>query len=225
MADLVLETRQPIAFDLTADSEATGRFVIVDGYDVAGGGIIVEPVADEHEDARAEARLRDFNWVRRAAWRAEERAQRFGHRPALVMFVGKSGTGKHRYARALEKALFGEGRNAYMLDGTNVLLGVDQDLYWVDATQHELVRRFAEVAHLMLRRRADRGLDHQRHRPGRLRPGAGADPRLRQHGGRRRSRRPPAPRPATCASGATRPRTRWSRKVRELLTARQITAV
>ena len=66
------------------------------------------------------------------------------------MFVGKSGTGKHRYARALEKALFGEGRNAYMLDGTNVLLGVDQDLYWVDATQHELVRRFAEVAHLML---------------------------------------------------------------------------
>jgi hypothetical protein len=37
-----------------------------------------------------------------------------------------------------------------MLDGTNVLLGVDQDLYWVDATQQELVRRFAEVAHLML---------------------------------------------------------------------------
>jgi adenylylsulfate kinase-like enzyme len=37
-----------------------------------------------------------------------------------------------------------------MLDGTNVLLGVDQDLYFVDATQQELVRRFAEVAHLML---------------------------------------------------------------------------
>ena len=37
-----------------------------------------------------------------------------------------------------------------MLDGTNVLLAVDRDLYWVDATQEELVRRFAEVAHLML---------------------------------------------------------------------------
>jgi adenylylsulfate kinase-like enzyme len=80
----------------------------------------------------------------------EERAQRFGHQPALVMFVGKSGTGKQRYARALEKALFGEGRNSYMLDGTNVLLGVDHDLHWVDATQQELVRRFAEVAHIML---------------------------------------------------------------------------
>jgi len=149
VADLVLETRQPVAFDLTADSESTGRFVVVDGYDVAGGGIIVEAVADSLEDARAEARLRDFNWVPGGVG-AEERAQRFGHRPALVMFVGKSGTGKHRLARALEKALFGDGRNAYMLDGTNVLLGVDQDLYWVDATQNELVRRFAEVAHLML---------------------------------------------------------------------------
>jgi bifunctional enzyme CysN/CysC len=149
VADIVLETRQPIAFDLIADAEATGRFVIVDGYDVAGGGIIVDAVADEFEDSRAEARLRDFNWVRGGV-SAAERAQRFAHQAALVMFVGKAGTGKHRYARALEKAMFGEGRNAYMLDGTNVLLGLDQDLHFVDATQQELVRRFAEVAHLML---------------------------------------------------------------------------
>ena len=66
------------------------------------------------------------------------------------MFVGKAGTGKHRYARALEKALFDQKRSAYMLDGSNVLLGVDQDLVWVDATQAELVRRFGEVAHLLL---------------------------------------------------------------------------
>jgi bifunctional enzyme CysN/CysC len=149
VADLVLETRQPISFDLTADSEATGRFVVVDGYDVAGGGIIVEAISDDHADFRAEARLRDFNWVSGGVM-VEERAQRVGHRPALVMFVGRAGSGKHRYARALERALFAEGRNAYMLDGTNVLLGVDRDLVWVDATQEELVRRFAEVAHLML---------------------------------------------------------------------------
>ena len=67
------------------------------------------------------------------------------------MFVGKkSGMGKHRYARALEKALFTQKRNVYLLDGTNVLLGVDQDLVWVDASQAELVRRFGEVAHLLL---------------------------------------------------------------------------
>jgi adenylylsulfate kinase-like enzyme len=37
-----------------------------------------------------------------------------------------------------------------MLDGSNVLLGVDSDLIWVEATQQELVRRFAEVAHILL---------------------------------------------------------------------------
>src|SRR6185503_11063057 len=56
----------------------------------------------------------------------------------------------HEYARALEKALFDRNLSVYMLDGSNVLLGVDQDLVWVDATQSELVRRFGEVAHLLL---------------------------------------------------------------------------
>jgi adenylylsulfate kinase-like enzyme len=66
------------------------------------------------------------------------------------MFVGKPGVGKHKYARAVEKALFDKGLSSYMLDGTNVLLGVDADLVWVESTQQELVRRFAEVAHLLL---------------------------------------------------------------------------
>lgn len=149
VADLILETRAPVAFDLIADSEATGRFVIVDGYDVAGGGIITAAESDARDDLRAEARRRDFNWVKGAV-SAAERAEKQGHRAALVMFVGKAGTGKHRYARALEKALFDQKRSVYMLDGSNVLLGVDQDLVWVDATQAELVRRFGEVAHLLL---------------------------------------------------------------------------
>jgi bifunctional enzyme CysN/CysC len=148
VADVVLEVRQPVAFDLTADCEATGRFVLVDGYDVAGGGIITAGVADDQRDLRAEARVRDFNWVPGGVTPAD-RARRRGHRAALVMFVGKAGSGKQRYARALERALFDAGRSAYMLDGQNVLLGVDHDL-WVDAAQSELVRRFGEVVHLLL---------------------------------------------------------------------------
>jgi len=148
VADVVLEVRQPMAFDLTTDCEATGRFVIVDGYDVAGGGIITAAVADELRDLRAEARTRDFNWVPGGVT-AVDRTRRNSHRAALVMFVGKTGTGKHRYARALERTLFENGRAVYMLDGKNVLLGVDHDL-WVDAAQSELVRRFGEVVHLLL---------------------------------------------------------------------------
>jgi bifunctional enzyme CysN/CysC len=148
VADLVLETRTPVAFDLSADCEATGRFVIVDGYDVAGGGIVVQAVADEQDGLRAEARLRDFHWVQGAVT-AADRVRRFGHRTALVMFVGRADSGKERYARALERALFDRARNVYLLDGTNVLLGVDHDLS-VDAARGELVRRFGEVANLLL---------------------------------------------------------------------------
>ncbi len=148
VADVVLELRQPVAFDLTADCEATGRFVLVDGYDVAGGGIITAAVADELRDLRAEARTRDFNWVQGGVTEAD-RAKRYGHRAGLVMFVGKAGPLKHQYARALERALFEVGRNVYMLDGQNVLLGVDHDL-WVDAAQSELVRRFGEVVHILV---------------------------------------------------------------------------
>ncbi len=148
VADVILEAPQPIAFDLSADCEATGRFVIVDGYDVAGGGIITAAVADDLRDLRAEARTRDFNWVPGGVT-AVHRAERIGHRSALIMFVGKAGTGKHKYARAVERALFDAGRSIYMLDGKNVLLGVDHDL-WVDAAQSELVRRFGEVVHILL---------------------------------------------------------------------------
>ena len=149
VADVVLETRQPIAFDDIAQGEATARFVLVDGYDIAGGGIIVSAERDEQEEFRAEARLRDFHWIKGAVT-PEERTKKFGHRAALVMFVGKSGVGKHRYARALEMQLFKDGHAAYMLDGTNILLGVDSDMIWAQSTQQELVRRFAEVAHLLL---------------------------------------------------------------------------
>lgn len=40
VAEIIVETKEAVAFDEFRNSKATGRFVIVDGYDVAGGGII-----------------------------------------------------------------------------------------------------------------------------------------------------------------------------------------
>ncbi len=40
VAEIIVETKDRVAFDEFRHSKATGRFVIVDGYDVAGGGII-----------------------------------------------------------------------------------------------------------------------------------------------------------------------------------------
>src|SRR5207248_487616 len=113
------------------------------------GGIVIAPEEDHQEEFRAEARLRDFNWIKGGV-NLETRVKRFQHQSALVMFVGKAGVGKHRLARAVEKALFDRGLSAYMLDGTNVLMGVDADMVWMQSTQAELVRRYAEVAHILL---------------------------------------------------------------------------
>ncbi|NDC83282.1 adenylyl-sulfate kinase [bacterium] len=41
VAEVILKTTKPIAFDTAADHPHTSRFVIVDEYDIAGGGIIM----------------------------------------------------------------------------------------------------------------------------------------------------------------------------------------
>ena len=41
VAECIFETSKPVAFDPVTENESTGRFVIVDIYDIAGGGIIL----------------------------------------------------------------------------------------------------------------------------------------------------------------------------------------
>lgn len=147
VADLVLRTRRPIAYDLAAEIEGTGRFVIVDEYDIAGGGIIRETVADDHARERLASRIRDLEWVRGDVTIAH-RTEQNGHPPSMVMITGKPGVGKHAIARALERELVATRHRAYLLDGKNLVLGLDADIAFDDI--HELVRRFAEVAHILL---------------------------------------------------------------------------
>src|SRR5262249_16825384 len=147
VGDVVLHTRHPIAFDRSADNEITGRFVIVDGYDIAGGGIVRELVPDEQHELRMQSRLRDIEWVRGDITPAQ-RAKVNGHPATLALVSGDAGVGKHAVARALEVRLTRSGHHAYLLDGKNVFLGIDADLDLDD--RDELVRRFGETAHILL---------------------------------------------------------------------------
>jgi bifunctional enzyme CysN/CysC len=147
VADLVLQTRHAVACDAAERIEGTGRFVIVDDYDICGGGIIREIVPDDQHALRLHSKLRDIDWVRGEITPAQ-RAEVNGHPASMVMFTGEFGVGKHEAARALEVALVGSGHRAYLLDGKNVYLGVDADIEFDDRA--EFVRRFGEVAHLLL---------------------------------------------------------------------------
>jgi bifunctional enzyme CysN/CysC len=149
VAELTIRTKAPIAFDPASAFEATGRFVLVDEYDIAGGGIITELVHDEQESLRDEARRRDFAWVKGEV-RPEDRARHYGHRAAVVLFTGAPHTGKSFLARKLESLLVAEGRHAYLLEGENLQRGLDADLAAADrAATMETMRRYGEVARLL----------------------------------------------------------------------------
>jgi bifunctional enzyme CysN/CysC len=154
VAELTLRTKTPVAFDLSASFEATGRFVLVDDYDIAGGGIVTEMIRDDQEFLREEARRRDFAWVKGEVG-IEERAQQYGHRAAIVLITGGRHTGKSFLAKKLEARLVADGRHAYLLDGENLRRGLDADLAEGERGQTmEMARRYGEVARLL----ADTGL-------------------------------------------------------------------
>ena len=146
VADITLRTKSPLAFDLYANFETTGRFVLVDNYDVAGGGIITELVSDDQEDFRTEARERDSAWVKGDVG-AEDRSRCYGHHAAVVLLTGPDTTAKSFLARKLETVLVAEGRHAYLLAAENLQRGLDADLH--EIKPEEMVRRFGEVVRLL----------------------------------------------------------------------------
>jgi bifunctional enzyme CysN/CysC len=150
VAEVTLRTSTPVVFDLFGSIPTTGRFVLVDGYDVCGGGIITTYTPNKTDRLRDEVRHRDFHWLK-SDIKLEERAYRNGHQSALILIVGSSGVGKAKLAKYLEKKLFELNYQSYLLDGRNVALGVSADIGSQQKKQEgEVLRRFGEVAKLFL---------------------------------------------------------------------------
>ncbi|OGW72510.1 MAG: adenylyl-sulfate kinase [Omnitrophica bacterium GWA2_52_12] len=149
VAECVLEATWPVAFDLTADIEATGRFVIVDDYDIAGGGIITETVDDKQGEVREQVSAREEKWDFSIVEPAT-RTQKYGHRAKLILLTGPVGVDKKSIAKEVEKQLFEKGRKTYFLGIGNLLRGVDADMARHKKSRHEHVRRLGEVGHIMV---------------------------------------------------------------------------
>ena len=151
VAELTLKTRIPVAFDLFGSIATTGRFVLVDEFDVCGGGIITTYTpATKSDKLRDEVRTRDFNWIK-SDITPDERAYRNGHRAALILVTGDPGSGKGPLARILEHSLFQNNFQSYLLDRRNVNLGVGADLDDPkNSGESESARRLGEVAKLFL---------------------------------------------------------------------------
>ncbi len=60
VAECIFETASPIAFDPISVIELTGRFVIVDNYEISGGGIIIEAVSSSANPGTKEGQVREI---------------------------------------------------------------------------------------------------------------------------------------------------------------------
>jgi bifunctional enzyme CysN/CysC len=149
VAEVTVQARAPLVMDNYDRIPASGRFVLVDGRDVAGGGIIFgEPYLTRTRVQSANISWSDSTVSRRG------RIERNGHVGVVVWLTGLSGSGKSTLARALERELFAQQKHVYVLDGDNVRHGLNANLGFSPEDRVENIRRVAEVAKLM----ADAGL-------------------------------------------------------------------
>jgi bifunctional enzyme CysN/CysC len=148
VAELTIRTKRPVAFDAHSEIIATGRFVIVDGLEVAGGGIIA---ADRYPRRSSDGSHKSDNifWSHGKVT-AEHRARRNGHPARVIWLTGLSGAGKSTIATELERELFNMGKQAYVLDGDNIRHGLCSDLAFSPQDRKENIRRVGEVAKLFV---------------------------------------------------------------------------
>ena len=78
-----------------------------------------------------------------------ERNERNGHLGKVIWLTGLSGAGKSTIAMDLERRLFDDGRQVYVLDGDIVRTGLCQDLGFSPKDRAENIRRIGEVALIM----------------------------------------------------------------------------
>lgn len=150
VAECILRTDKPIAFDLVEHNAGTSRFVIVDEYEIAGGGIITAALEDEEQMLREGTMLRNYKWEVSDVSQ-EERIEHYAQKPNLLVITGPDGTGKKKLAKLLERELMDRGRYVYYMGIGSYLYGVGADTKKVEEPDHrEQIRRFGEVANLML---------------------------------------------------------------------------
>jgi len=147
VAEVILQVRGLAAVDDFSILQQTGRFVLIDGYDIAGGGIInLTDVSDQRVTSK-NIKSRNIHGLD-IKITAEQRAAQNGHKGGILWFTGLSGSGKSTIAQELQLRLFAKNYQVYVLDGDNIRQGLNADLGFSPEDRAENIRRVGEVAAL-----------------------------------------------------------------------------
>ncbi|QDT05450.1 Bifunctional enzyme CysN/CysC [Rubripirellula lacrimiformis] len=143
----------PIHMDAYRKNRSTGAFIVVDRLTNAtvAAGMILDKSGDAKnrtvwDDSDADASTSP-NAVSQVS--ADDRAARFGQRPATVLLTGLTGSGKTSIAHAVERKLFDAGRAVASIDGETVRRGLSRDLGFTAEDRSENLRRSGHLAHTL----------------------------------------------------------------------------
>ena len=149
VAEITLRARGTVALDEFRRNQRTGRFVLVEDFDIVGGGIVG---MEGYPDQRHGLTVKSTNIKSvESLVTTEARWQANGHRSAILWLTGLSGAGKTTLAQELERQLFRKGMHVYVLDGDNIRHGLSADLGFAPEDRAENIRRVGEVAALFAR--------------------------------------------------------------------------
>ncbi|AZV59054.1 adenylyl-sulfate kinase [Clostridium sp. AWRP] len=156
VAECEIESNRNIAFDLCSENLSTSRFIIVDDYEISGGGIIIKSPGKNWDLIKEKPFIKKYNFKyadTNIVWQNgnisyEDRCRTLNQPGIVVWFTGLSGAGKSTIAAEVEKELIKRNKAVYRLDGDNVRHGLNSDLSFTETDRNENIRRIAEVAFL-----------------------------------------------------------------------------
>lgn len=150
VAECILETVKPIAFDAISDIELTGRFVIVDNYEISGGGIIQEGVSDSDNSLLEHIRDREYLWEK-SLIPSSEREKVYGHKSKFIVITsGREESEKtiQDIGKELERRLFKMNYKVYYLGVLSLLSGLASENSPGFEERDNQVRQIGELARI-----------------------------------------------------------------------------
>ncbi len=148
VGECVLETVRPVAFDHADEIEKTSRFVIVDNFEIAGCGIILEQIDDSPALLAERVQNREIHWEKGYILPCE-RAANYLHTGKFVVLVGNAGDTAAALAKKLELQLFLSRIHTYFLSLSNVFSALDGEADPGEIGREEQLLRLGELARLM----------------------------------------------------------------------------
>ncbi|CAH2214601.1 sulfate adenylyltransferase subunit 1 [Tepidibacter aestuarii] len=114
VAEVIIKTQKTVAFDLASELANTSRVVIVDEYEISGGGIIIDQLEAAPAAGQDNAGIIKLSNYERKISR-ETRAEKFNQKPTLVLLVSEQWDRVSKLCDAVEANLFLNGRQTYYL--------------------------------------------------------------------------------------------------------------